>query len=79
MRVPDIASAFAILNSSTDINHQKGWIHMIFGTQAYTGDFHFTSFTEVLVRHYLEEAGFKINELQLYDRWLFDVIAEKIN
>jgi len=79
LRVPDIASAFAILNSSTDINHQKGWIQMIFGTQSYTGDFHFTSFTEVLVRHYLEEAGFKINELQLHDRWLFDIVAEKIN
>ncbi len=79
LRVPDIASAFAILNSSTDINHQKGWIQMIFGTQAYTGDFHFTSFTEVLVRHYLEDAGFKINELQLHDRWLFDIVAEKIN
>jgi FkbM family methyltransferase len=79
LRVPDIASAVAILTSDTDINHQKGWNQMIFGTQAYTGDYHFTSFTDVLVRHYLEEAGFKINELKLFDRWLLDIIAEKIN
>jgi len=79
LRVPDIASAVAILNSNTDINHQKGWIQMIFGTQAYTGDYHFTSFTDTLVRHYLEETGFKVNELKLFDRWLLDIVAEKIN
>ncbi|MEG5001828.1 FkbM family methyltransferase [Microcoleus sp. B4-D4] len=79
LRVPDIASAVAILTSNTDINHQKGWNQMIFGTQAYTGDYHFTSFTEVLVRHYLEESGFNVNEIKLFDRWLLDIIAEKIN
>lgn len=79
LRVPDIASAVAILTSSTDINHQKGWNQMIFGTQAYTGDYHFTSFTEDLVRHYLKETGFNITELKLFDRWLLDIIAEKIN
>ena len=57
---------------------QEELIQCLFGTQAYTGDFHFTSFTEVLLRHYLERAGFKTVKIELLHDWLFDAVGEKI-
>ena len=49
-----------------------------FGTQAYTGDFHFTTFTQVLLAHYLKSAGFRPLKIELMHGWLFDATAEKV-
>lgn len=50
----------------------------LFGTQNYQGDFHYNGFTEITLKHLLEEAGFKIQSLTIKDEWLFHVLAVKV-
>jgi predicted SAM-dependent methyltransferase len=79
LRMPNIVGLAELLVSpeKADIENQKNLVQCLFGTQAYTGDWHLTSFTEPLVRHYLAEAGFIIVRLGSRDHWLFDVTAKK--
>jgi predicted SAM-dependent methyltransferase len=80
LRMPNIIGVAELLVSPerADIENQKLLVQCLFGTQAYTGDWHLTGFTEPLVRHYLSEAGFDILTLAYKDHWLFDVTAEKV-
>jgi hypothetical protein len=56
--------------------HQE-LIQCLFGTQAYNGDFHYTGFTELTIKYYLESAGLTILSIKPKDEWLFDIIAQK--
>ncbi len=49
----------------------------LYSMQKYVGDYHFTSFTERLIRFYLWETGFEIDSLEIQDEWLLDVWATK--
>lgn len=60
------------------IERQEQLVQCLFGTQAYEGDFHFCGFTEPLLRHYLDEAGFRVDSVSTVDEWLFDVEASKV-
>src|SRR5207302_1439103 len=51
----------------------------LYGTQAYTGDFHTFGFTEVVLRHYLALSGFEVAELRHRDEWLFDAVAVRVD
>jgi len=78
LRVPD---ALTLLNrlaarENQSVARQEALIQHLFGTQAYPGDFHFTSFTEVLLRHYLRETGFDVIAIETRDG-NFDVTARK--
>lgn len=79
IRVPDITGAAKMLADprNKSIDRQEAIIQNLFGTQAYTGDFHFTTFTEITIKHYLRECGFSIIEFQRLDGWLFDISAAK--
>ena len=50
----------------------------LFSSQKYEGDFHFTAFTEKLMKFYLWACGFSITKLDVADNWLFVVAAEKV-
>jgi hypothetical protein len=50
----------------------------LFGTQAYSGDFHQASFTRILLEGYLKQSGFRPTSVEIRDEWLFDVVAIKI-
>jgi len=81
LRVPSLSglmSLFAQKENQT-IEKQEQLIQCLFGTQAYDGDSHHTVFTEMLLRHYLSVAGFRILDVSVKDKWLFDVIAQKID
>lgn len=80
LRVPSVEGLVALMQRPEFVNAQKHeeLMQCLFGTQAYTGDFHYTSFTEVLLRHYLEAAGFETREVVLNNHWLFDVTAAKV-
>lgn len=80
LRVP---SLLAIANElkqprNQSLEKQELLLQNLFGTQAYTGDFHFTSFTEMILCEYLRQTGFALTQLELYDGWMFDVVAKKI-
>jgi predicted SAM-dependent methyltransferase len=57
--------------------HHRVTIHLAYGTQAHTGDFHLTCFTPLLLRDYLHEAGFGLATIRVDDGWIFDVTATK--
>lgn len=57
---------------------QEELMQFLFGTQAYTGDWHFTSFTTVLLEHYMKEAGFQPTKVDLLHGWLFDAEGRKV-
>lgn len=79
IRVPDVMGAAKMLGdrSNQSIERQEAIIQNLFGTQAYTGDFHFTTFTEPIIRHYLGECGFSIVDFEKMDGWLFEISASK--
>lgn len=49
----------------------------LFSSQKYEGDFHFTAFTEKLLRFYVWASGFEVVTLNVRDGWLFDLVAKK--
>ena len=80
IRVPSVLGVARLLErpENQGVAKQEELMQCLFGTQAYTGDFHFTSFTPALLEGYLTAAGFRIAALDVRDEWLFDVTAEKV-
>lgn len=80
LRVPSVLGVADLIrhpdNQTPD--KQEELIQALFGTQAYSGDFHLTSFTELLLRDFLDKAGFRVSSLALEHGWLFDAVAEKV-
>ncbi len=79
LRIPsllDLATLFA--DPGHQAPEQQEWLmQCLFGTQAYTGDVHLTSFTRPLLAHHLEQAGFGVRTWELRDQWLFELEVEK--
>ncbi len=61
-----------------EIAQQELFVQCLFGTQAYTEDTHYTTFTERLLRHYLAKARLEVSQWGLLDGWLFEVDAVKV-
>jgi hypothetical protein len=79
LRVPDIIGVGRLLAdpANRSVAAQENLIQSLFGTQAYSGDFHQTGFTEIVIRAYLEMCGYTVNTVALTDHWLLDVTAIK--
>jgi predicted SAM-dependent methyltransferase len=80
LRVPsviDLAELMRLPENQT-ISQQELFVQCLFGTQAYTEDCHYTTFTEPLLRHYLGEAGMVAEVWGMRDGWLFEVEARKL-
>jgi hypothetical protein len=75
LRVPDLPSLLRWLQREDDVDHQRKVIHHMFGTQAYSGDFHLNGFTDLVLCDELFRAGFGAVEMELRDEWLWDVKA----
>ncbi|UQZ91448.1 hypothetical protein C4J81_19315 (plasmid) [Deltaproteobacteria bacterium Smac51] len=81
LRVPDLLGVARLFQRQEykSIENQKILIQCLYGTQAYTGDFHLTSFTPDLMNYYLNMAGFEICEMCCKDEWLLDIRARKVS
>lgn len=81
LRVPSVLDLAKLLSGAATetIERQEMLVQCLFGTQAYTEDIHLTTFTESLLRHYLEESDFRIRHWHLRDEWLFEVEAQKVS
>lgn len=80
LQVPSLIDLAELLKQNQDnISKSTELIQACFGTQNYTGDFHYTSFTRQLLTHQLSESGYKIQNIMLKDGWLFELTAKKIN
>ena len=80
LRVPSV-TGIADLSRREDYatpEKQEELMQCLFGTQAYTGDFHFTSFTDLLLEHYLRSSGFEKREVGMLHGWIYDVAAVKV-
>ena len=80
LRVPNVLG-LAEFFKHPDWQHpsrQEQLMQHLFGTQAYNGDWHFTSFTPVLLEHYLRESGFELKNVEILQGWLFDASARKV-
>jgi len=80
VRVPSVAHLLRLLEDKQhqDVATQQRLIQCLYGTQGYDGDFHLNGFTEVTLRHDLNEAGFSVLNLRIMDDWMFEVRAKKI-
>ena len=80
LRVPSVLDLSLLLRApeNQSVEMQEKLIQCLFGTQAYSEDTHLTTFTEPLLRHYLDGAGFAVVKWGLRDQWLFEVTAEKV-
>ena len=79
LRVPNVIGLFSLFVKTEfqTPEKQEELIQCCFGTQVYNGDFHYTSFTEVLMRNYLTITGFEIISISVRDEWLFEIVAKK--
>ncbi len=80
LRLPSVLDLSLLLRApeNQSVEMQEKLIQCLFGTQAYSEDTHLTTFTEPLLRHYLDQAGFAVVKWGLRDQWLFEVEAEKL-
>lgn len=79
IRVPSLTDVLKLLARAETVEREHEIIHLIYGTQAYTGDFHLAGFTAATLASQLAEAGLMICEARLRDEWLFEVVARKTN
>jgi hypothetical protein len=80
LRVPSVIDLAEMMKKPEhqEIAQQELFVQCLFGTQAYTEDTHFTTFTEPLLRHYLAEASLAVKSWGMRDGWLFEVDAIKV-
>jgi SAM-dependent methyltransferase len=72
-----------VLNLSDLMRRTNDYVQLLvltqcmFGTQAYTGDFHYVGFTPITIERLLREVGFQNIVLVNLDHWLMQVTAKK--
>jgi predicted SAM-dependent methyltransferase len=79
VRVPSLEHMFKMLCWPQNRRYEEAdkVIHLMYGTQAYTGDYHLAGFTAAVLEHHLNAAGFLICRADIMHSWLFDVSARK--
>jgi predicted SAM-dependent methyltransferase len=80
IRVPSVIDLVELMKAPEHqtVEQQERFVQCLFGTQAYTEDTHYTTFTEPLLRHYLAEADLAVQTWTIRDGWLFEVDAVKV-
>ena len=56
--------------SFADLEFQRLTIVNLFSMQKYPGDFHYTAFTERLLRYHMWAAGFEVESLEIFGGWI---------
>jgi predicted SAM-dependent methyltransferase len=79
LKVPGLLELLALFQrpENQGVERQLTLLRCLFGSQAYTGDYHFTAFTPTLLTHYLERTGFAQDQLAVEDDWMLLVVAHK--
>jgi predicted SAM-dependent methyltransferase len=79
IRAPSVPGLVDLINDPgyQTVERQQLLIQCLFGSQADTGDFHFTGFTDITMRHFVKQAGFRLDTIGMRDRWLFEVWGTK--
>jgi predicted SAM-dependent methyltransferase len=79
VRVPSMEHMFKALCKPENRPVQKAeeMIHKIYGTQAYTGDYHLSGFTASLLESKLEIAGLQVCSAVIKWDMVYDIVARK--
>ena len=79
VRVPSLLGMFELLARPDRREPAKAEeiIHLVYGTQAYNGDYHLAGFTASTLTEHLRRAGLLVCQASMMDGWLFDVSARK--
>jgi predicted SAM-dependent methyltransferase len=78
LRVPSLEGLAKMFATRTKFADHLELMQCLFGTQAFTGDFHQTSFTRILLEGYLRQSGFRLTRIEVFHQWLFDAVATKV-
>ena len=77
LRTPEFWGIARMMEDAPGAAEQLAVMQCLFGTQAYTGDFHQTCFTPLTMLHHLCEAGFGDASVGVLQGWLLDAQARK--
>jgi predicted SAM-dependent methyltransferase len=79
IRVPSLLGMFEFLAAPEwrPIERTEEAIHLMYGTQAYTGDYHLAGFTAEVLAEYLRRASLALCKAEILGSWLFVVHARK--
>ncbi|GJE59834.1 DUF4214 domain-containing protein [Methylobacterium trifolii] len=79
VRVPSFYD-MAILSRRADFQTeemQQYLVQMVYGTQAYPGDFHLCGYTPWTLKANARDAGLIVTDIRLKDDWLYDVTLRR--
>ncbi|MEJ8811730.1 DUF4214 domain-containing protein [Variovorax ureilyticus] len=79
VRVPSLELMFRMLAQPQNRPAEEAAkvIHLMYGTQAYTGDYHLAGFTASVLEKHLNDVGLQICRADVAHGWCFDVHARK--
>lgn len=77
LQLPDVMGVAHLLRVRDTASGHEEQLHSLFGTQAYTGDFHLAGFTDLHLIECLAEAGFDHISLERRDYWMITADAYK--
>ena len=79
IQVPSLLHLLELLAApaNREAEAARSVVHLIYGTQAYTGDYHLAGFTATILERHLADAGLLVCEAQILHGWLFEVTARK--
>ncbi|MFC0410317.1 class I SAM-dependent methyltransferase [Roseomonas elaeocarpi] len=79
LRMPSLLHLMAMLASPEWRTPEKAAevTHLMFGSQAYNGDYHLSGYTPALLVKLLGDAGLLVCEARVRDGWLFELRARK--
>lgn len=79
VRVPSLEHMFKMLfhPANRPADEAAKIVHLMYGTQAYTGDYHLSGFTAAILEQHLNLAGLQICSATILHSWLYDVVARK--
>jgi Methyltransferase domain len=75
VRVPSLFHAVDLMRSADTLSMHQILLQNLYGTQAYTGDVHLTSFTDRTVADAFHSAGYRRVSAELVDTWMWDITA----
>lgn len=79
LRIPSLLDMLYLLAKPENRKHEyaEKIVHLLYGTQAYTGDYHLAGFTAEILVEYLGQVGFLVSKAEMRDEWLYDIEARK--
>ncbi len=82
VRVPSVVDMVRMLEQPEfrdSVEQQHFWVQMLYGTQAYPGDFHLCGYTCATLADLGHQAGLFLSMLAIKDRWLFEASFRKVS